>query len=128
MLIMHSSKTLTDLKKYNVNEDVLNVALNLYEIKLKLRKTKDFFDDLNIDIKETIQLLRVLKKVYSINRIRINKAIKSSTILGIDYCQNDELNNFIKEEIDIIAISSNVISILKDLFNDLNIINDQIFY
>ncbi len=128
MLNMLSNNTLIDLRNYNVPENVLNVTLDLYNIKFKLKKTKDFFDDLKLDIKEIIKFLKILKLVYSINHLRITKAIKNDNILGIDYSKDKELDNFIKEEADIIAISSNVIIILKDLFDDLNIINDHLVF
>lgn len=127
MLSMHSDNTLIDLKKYNVKDNVIEIVLNLFDIKLKLRKNHYFYDDLRIDIKEIIQFIKILKKVYSINRIRINKAIKNSTISGIDYSKNEELINFLNEETDLIALSYNTINIIKDLFIDIDIIKDEIF-
>lgn len=127
MLRMHSDNTLIDLKKYNVKDNVIEIVLNLFEIKLQLRKNHYFYDDLKIEIKEIIQFIKILKKVYSINRIRINKAIKNSIISGIDYSKNEELINFLNEETDLIALSYNTISIIKDLFIDIDIIKDELF-
>ena len=127
-LVLKSNRTLQDIKKYNVSDNSVSVVLNLFSIKSKLKKTKEYFKDLNIKIEEFIELLKVVKKVNSVNRILISKRVKTINLLNESYNNDNELQDLVNESIDLVAIASACFDILNDFFDGLDIIDEEKFF